>query len=53
MTVITLDLDSKMLDMAEQLGIKLPETVGRLLLIEVNKRLQERKNPSPQAVKHP
>ena len=52
-TVITLDLDSKMLDMAEQLGINLPETVDRLLLLEVNKRLQERDDPSPQPVDHP
>jgi antitoxin CcdA len=53
MTVITLDLDSKMLDLADQLGINISETVDRLLLIEVEKRLQERDDPGPQPVSHP
>ncbi|MDP2255111.1 MAG: type II toxin-antitoxin system CcdA family antitoxin [Polaromonas sp.] len=53
MTVVTLGLDSKMLDLADQLGINISETVDRLLLIEVEKRLQERDDPGPQPVSHP
>jgi len=39
-------------EMADQLDINLSETVDRLLLIEVHKRLQERDNPRPQPVGH-
>lgn len=53
MTVVTLGLDSKMLDLADQLGINISETIDRLLLIEVEKRLQERDDPGPQPVSHP
>lgn len=53
MTVVTLDLNAKMLDLADRLGINISETVDRLLLIEVEKRLQERDDPGPQPVSHP
>ncbi|UUZ64385.1 type II toxin-antitoxin system CcdA family antitoxin [Polaromonas sp. P1(28)-13] len=53
MTVVSLDLNAKMLDLADQLGINISETVDRLLLIEVEKRLQERDDPGPQPVSHP
>jgi len=52
-TVITLDLNSRMLDMANQLGINISETAARLLLIEDNKRLQARDDPSPTPSGHP
>jgi len=47
MTVISLDLNSRMLDMANPLGMSISETADRLLLIEVNKRLEARDDPSP------
>ena len=47
MTVITLDLNSSMLGMANQLGMNISETADRLLLIEVNKRLEARDDLSP------
>ena len=53
MTVITLDLNSSMLDMANQLGINISETADRLLLIEVNKRLEARDDRSPPPSGHP
>lgn len=53
MTVITLDLNAKMLDLADPLGINISETVDRLLLLEVEKRFQERDDPGTQPVSPP
>ncbi|MBC7599044.1 MAG: hypothetical protein H7238_08510 [Polaromonas sp.] len=53
MTVISLDLNSRMLDMANPLGMNISETADRLLLIEVNKRLEARDDPSPPPSGHP
>ena len=47
MTEVSIELNCKTLDMAEQLGIDLSEMANRLLSEEVNKELEQRQDNQP------
>ncbi|GAB3483524.1 type II toxin-antitoxin system CcdA family antitoxin [Polaromonas eurypsychrophila] len=49
MTDVSIELNCKTLDMAEQLGIDLSEMANRLLLEEVNKKLKQRHDKNTDA----